>query len=134
MAATQIEPPGRLIFIYNADGGIAQGLLDSIHKTLSPATYPCSLCAITYGLFTMDPRWRAWLKGLPFPAVFYHKDDSPFGDVALPVVLIEREAQVESLVSAETLNRLGSVDALIAEIERSLQATRSRTTANPSSG
>ncbi len=113
-------PVDRLIFIYNADGGLAQGIMDSIHKTLSPATYPCSLCAITYGTVSMDRRWRAWLKALPVPSVFYHKDDSPFRDVALPVVLVEREGAVETLVSAERLNALNSVDALIAEIEQAL--------------
>lgn len=120
MADSQIGRPERLIFIYNADGGIAQGIMDSVHKTLSPATYPCSLCAITYGAFTMDRRWRAWLKALPVPSVFYHKDDSPYRDVALPVVLIERGGRVETLVPAERLDSLASVDALIAEIERRL--------------
>ncbi len=114
-------PADRLIFVYNADGGIAQGIMDSVHKTLSPSTYPCSLCAITYGAFTMDRRWRAWLKALPVPSVFFHKDDSPYRDMALPVVLIERGGQVATLVSAERLNALDNVDALIAEIEGQLQ-------------
>ncbi len=120
MANSQIGRPDRLIFIYNADGGIVQGIMDSVHKTLSPATYPCSLCAITYGAFTMDRRWRAWLKLLPVPAVFYHKDDSPYRDIVLPVVLAERAGQVETLVTAARLNTLDSVDALIAEIEQAL--------------
>lgn len=114
-------PPDRLIFIYNADGGIAQGILDSLHKTLSPSTYACGLCAITYGAFSMDKRWRAWLKALSIPSVFYHKDDSPYRDVTLPVVLAERDGQVETLVAAERLNALHSVDALIAEVEAKLR-------------
>ena len=134
MAIAQIDRPDRLIFIYNADGGIVQGIMDSIHKTMSPSTYPCSLCAITYGAFTMDRRWRAWLKALPMPSLFYHKDDSPYRDVALPVVLVERRGQVEPLVPADRLNALDSVDALIAAIEVQLQAMRSRTTASPSTG
>jgi len=134
MANPQGHQPERLIFIYNADGGIAQGIMDSIHKTLSPASYPCSLCAITYGTFTMDRRWRDWLKALPVPSLFYHKDDTPYPDVDLPVVLVERGGQVETIVSAERLGTLPSVDALIAEIETRLQPMRSRTTASPSSG
>jgi hypothetical protein len=117
---TQAMSPERLIFIYNADGGIVQGIMDSVHKTLSPSTYKCSLCAITYGTFTMDRRWRAWLKSLPIPSLFYHRDDSPYPDVALPVVLVEREGQVEILVPTELLNALNGVDALIAEIEARL--------------
>ena len=115
-----VEPPDRLIFIYNADGGLVQGFLDSVHKTLSPATYPCSLCAITYGSVRMHPKWRTWLKALPFPVVFYHKDDMPFKDIALPVVLIERSGQSETLIDAATLDALGSLDALIALMESRL--------------
>jgi hypothetical protein len=117
---TQAMSPDRLIFIYNADGGIAQGIMDSVHKTLSPSTYPCSLCAITYGMFTMDRRWRAWLKALPIPSVFYHKGDSPYRDFPLPVILIERGGQIETLVSAERLDGLQTVDDLIAQIEARL--------------
>ena len=112
--------PDRLIFVYNADGGIANGLMDSVHKTLSPATYPCSLCAITYGMVRMDPKWRRWLKELPIPTVFYHKDDNPHRGVTLPVVLADREGQIDTLITADRLNTLSSVDALIAEIERAL--------------
>ncbi len=110
----------RLIFIYNADGGIVQGLLDSVHKTLSPATYACSLCAVTHGALRMDPRWRAWLGRLDIPAVFQHKDDTPFRDVPLPAVLAERGGATETLIDAATLNALGSVDALIAALEQRL--------------
>ncbi len=116
-------PPDRLIFIYNADGGIVQGILDSVHKTLSPSTYACSLCAITYGTFTMDRRWREWLRRQSIPAVFYHKDDTPHREFALPVVLAERDGVVETLVSAERLNALDSTDSLIAEIERGLSSS-----------
>jgi hypothetical protein len=113
-------PPDRLIFVYNADGGLVQAVIDSVHKTLSPATYPCSLCAITYGSLRMDPQWRQWLKALPIPVVFYHKDDTPYPDVPLPVVLCERGGRVETLIDAATLDALGSLDALIAAMEAKL--------------
>ena len=112
--------PDRLIFIYNADGGIVQGIMDSVHKTLSPATYACSLCALTYGVVRMDPKWRAWLKELPIPSVFYHKDDNPHDEVTLPVVLADRGGQVDTLITAERLSAINNVDALIAEIEQAL--------------
>ena len=38
----------RLVFVYNANAGLVAGMLDSVHKVVSPATYPCSLCAVTY--------------------------------------------------------------------------------------
>jgi len=110
----------RLIFIYNANGGLMHMALDSLHKTLSPATYPCSLCAITYGSLRMDPKWRNWLQALPIPAVFQHKDDTPHKHVPLPAVLLERGGEVAVLIDAPTLDVLGTLDALIALMEARL--------------
>jgi hypothetical protein len=112
--------PERLIFIYNADGGLAQAILDTLHKTWSPETYPCSLCSITYGTFRMDPKWRKWLGTIPIPVVFQHKDDTPHKDIALPAVLRERGGQIETLIDAATLAKIGTLDVLIATMEMRL--------------
>lgn len=113
-----------LLFVYNANAGVAAGIMDSIHKTLSPATYPCDLCAITYGAVRMDPKWKAWLKAQPFESVFYHRLDFraafPTLDVELPAILIEREGSVETLVAADEFKQAPTVDALIALIETRL--------------
>jgi hypothetical protein len=114
----------KLIFVYNANAGLAAGIMDSLHKLVSPQTYDCDLCAITYGLTRMDPKWKAWLKVQPFDAVFYHLPDfrAAYPDVtaSLPVILTEREGQVETLVSADDFKLTPSVDALIALIESRL--------------
>ena len=115
-----MSTPDRLIFIYNADGGLVQMALDSLHKTLSPSTYPCSLCAITYGSLRMDPKWRKWLQALPIPAVFQHKDDTPHKHIPLPAVLRERAGKIEVLIDAPKLDSLSSLDALIAMMEARL--------------
>ncbi|SHL98742.1 hypothetical protein [Hymenobacter psychrotolerans] len=64
-----------LLFVYNANGGALNGLLDTLHKTLSPSTYSCSLCALTYGAFTIRPEWAAFLRQLPVTSVFLHRDE-----------------------------------------------------------
>jgi hypothetical protein len=114
----------KLLFVYNANAGIAAGIMDSIHKTLSPATYPCDLCAITYGSFRMDPKWKAWLKAQSFESVFYHRPDfrAAYPDVTvdLPVILVECEGRVETLVGATEFRSAASVDKLIALIESRL--------------
>ena len=66
--------PQRLVFVYNADGGRLAGLKDMFHKILSPSTYACSLCAVTYGATSMQPQWRAFIKQLPVPVDFLHRD------------------------------------------------------------
>ncbi len=65
----------RLLFVYNADGGRLAGLKDMFHKILSPGTYPCSLCAVTYGATSMQPEWRAFIQKLPVPVEFLHRDE-----------------------------------------------------------
>ena len=67
--------PQRLIFVYNADGGRLAGLKDMFHKILSPATYPCSLCAVTYGAFSIRPEWQQFIRQLPVPVEFLHRDE-----------------------------------------------------------
>jgi hypothetical protein len=64
-----------LLFVYNADAGLVNGLLDTLHKTFSPATYACSLCAVTYGATSMRPEWRAFLRQLPADVSFLHRDE-----------------------------------------------------------
>jgi hypothetical protein len=67
--------PQRRIFVYNADGGRLAGLRDMFHKILSPSTYACSLCAVTYGATSMRPEWQQFIKTLPVPVEFLHRDE-----------------------------------------------------------
>ncbi len=113
-----------LIFVYNANAGIAAGIIDSIHKTLSPATYACDLCTITYGSIRMNPKWKAWLRAQPFESMFYHRPDFratyPDVQVDLPAVLVTRDGSLETLVAATEFKDAASVDQLIALIESRL--------------
>ena len=61
--------------MYNADGGRLAGLKDMFHKILSPSTYPCSLCAVTYGATAMRPEWKEFVQKLPMPVEFLHRDE-----------------------------------------------------------
>lgn len=120
----------RLIFVYNASAGLAAGLLDSVHKIVSPATYSCSLCAVTYGLTRMNPRWRAWLKALPMETVFHHRPDfrAAFPAAAgwpLPLVAIERDGSLSPLLGAAEVDACNDVDTLIRTLEARLAATGS---------
>ncbi|MBC6989805.1 hypothetical protein [Hymenobacter sp. BT491] len=65
----------QLLFVYNADSGLANGLLDTFHKILSPRTYPCSLCGITYGTVGMRTDWKQYLQALPVKTQFLHRDE-----------------------------------------------------------
>lgn len=111
-----------LILVYNADGGVLNALGDMVHKILSPATYPCSLCALTYGPFTMRAAWRTFLDRLGLPVLFLYRDelrqDLDERDIALPAIMLGGETGApEVLVSATELADLRDLPALIALVE-----------------
>lgn len=114
-----------LILVYNADGGLLDALGDFVHKIVSPATYPCSLCALTYGAFTMRAEWRRFLGTLGLPVLFLYRDEFRSEldgrDIALPAILLGGEAGApEVLVSAKELAALPDLAALIALVEERL--------------
>lgn len=114
-----------LIFVYNAPDGIGAALLDAVHKAVSPDTYACSLCFVTYGAVSMKREWREWLKALPMKTRFLHRDGFrrayPRLAMPLPAVLIADGAELPTVVlDAAALAGLTTVDALIAALEAEL--------------
>lgn len=115
-----------LIFVYNADGGPLNALRDMVHKIVSPATYPCSLCALTYGPFAMRREWRTFLHSLGCAKLFLYRDEVRdllhMDDLALPVILLAQgPGQPEVLVDAGDLNGLGDCDSLIGLVKQRLE-------------
>ncbi len=122
------SPQPRVILVYNADSGLINAVKDAVWKVVKPSTYPCSLCALTYGWVSMHGRWRRFLSSLPHTKVFHHKDDYaqafPELNIALPAILVaEGRPRPEVLVSANELDALPDLDALIALVEKRLAAT-----------
>jgi hypothetical protein len=123
-----MSTPGALVFVYNAEPGIVAGLLDTIHKTLSPDTYACSLCGITYGALSMRPEWRQWLKAQPWDAEFAYRDDfratySAHAQEPLAAIFRREGAtELSLLVPADELAQASDVAALIALLEAKLAA------------
>jgi hypothetical protein len=121
--------PATLVFVYNAPDGIGAALFDAVHKIASPATYPCSLCAVTYGAVAMKREWRDWLKALPIPTRFLHRDGFarayPGLTLQLPAILLDRPgAPPETLLDAATLDAQPDVSTLIATLEARLAPTQ----------
>ena len=103
------QPKSQLLIVYNADGGIFNMVADGVHKVVSPDTYPCSLCAVSYGFVSMHGAWREYLKSLPHEVIFHHKDDFaeayPGHAVELPAILIrENQAEPEVLIDRDELD------------------------------
>lgn len=118
----------KLIFIYNADSGIGNMIIDGAHKIFSPGTYTCSLCDITYGAFTENSTWKKFRKETDLQMEFLHKDEfakayaSKFGHkFSFPIVLAETNGSLEVFIKTEELNGMEKAEVLIGLIkERSL--------------
>ena len=64
-----------LIFVYNAKSGRLNAAIDYFHKIVSPETYDCNLCILTYDNFGKKKEWKAFLKSLEVPIQFLYADD-----------------------------------------------------------
>lgn len=107
----------KLIFVYNADAGYFNMVADIAHKIFSPATYPCSLCDLTYGVFKIRPEWDEFVKNSPLLFEFLHKDEfqqayPDWKNTPLPVILRANTEPTEILISDKELNSMSSVAAL----------------------
>ena len=114
-----IAPRPTLILVYNAKGGLLNGLRDAVHKLLSPATYPCSLCALTYSAVSMRGAWRQFLDSLGMPVMFLYRDeferDLDRSGVGLPAILLGGDGpEPHVLLSGDALRSLPDLPALIA--------------------
>ena len=114
----------KLIFVYNANSGKRNAILDSMHKVLSPSTYACNLCDITFGTFTENKVWKHFRESSPHEMLFLHKDEfdrdyaSKFGHAfEFPIVLVEGEKGLEVLIPKNEMNSLKSAENLIQLIE-----------------
>jgi hypothetical protein len=105
----------KLQFVYNAETGLINKLTDFAHKIISPDTYACNLCALTYGRFTMRQEWVDYVKQLPIAVEFVYKDEWKFAPIRqeYPLVALQTGAdRIEVLLEAEELNKLKSLDQL----------------------
>jgi len=110
----------QLLFVYNANAGKGNALLDSLHKVFSPQTYDCQLCKITFGVFSEKSSWKRFRKASKLPMIFLHKDEftkrykSKFQyKFTFPIVLLEGDNGLEVLISTKELNTLQSSEELI---------------------
>ena len=115
----------KLVFVYNADSGKRNAVLDTMHKILSPSTYNCNLCDITFGLFGEKKDWQGFRNRFPIEMDFLHRDEfnnayaSKFGSkYTFPIVLGANSGEFEVVVATEELNQLQDAAELMAMIEK----------------
>ena len=110
------EDESELIFIYNAKSGLVNEFLDFAHKIVSPSTYNCNLCAISYGNFTMKKKWSDYISSLPVRSTFTYKDKvSEYGydNIKFPSIIFQDNSKSKVIISSEEINKLKKIDQLI---------------------
>ena len=110
------ENESELIFIYNAKSGLVNEFLDFAHKIVSPSTYNCNLCALSYGNFTMKKKWSDYISSLPVRSTFTYKDKvSEYGydNIKLPSIIFQDKSKSKVIISSEEINKLKKIDQLI---------------------
>lgn len=116
-----------LIFVYNANSGKANAFVDGLHKFVSPETYSCNLCAITFNTFSERKVWKEFREESPVEMRFLHKDEfqKEYASKWLlkyqfPLVLIGSSDRLEVFISSEELNEITTSEALISLINSRL--------------
>ena len=118
---------GKLVFVYNADSGIINAVLDTAHKLLSPSTYSCSLCALTYHTFGEKILWKKFRKECSLEMDFLHRDElenrTPNQKFELPVILFEVDSSYTTIMSCKELNETKDLSSLIETLTQKLQTS-----------
>lgn len=121
----------KLIFVYNANAGKLNALLDSAHKIVSPDTYTCDLCSLTFGTFKEKAAWVRFRESIKTPLEFLHKDEFlkayrskwlPKYD--FPIVLAERDHALEIAITKADFEMIHSVEELITRVQEILNGAK----------
>ena len=106
----------QLIFVYNAESGLFNSLSDFAHKILSPSTYKCQLCALTYGNFKMNTEWKKFTETLPVKVIFLHKDEFiskyGFSTAGFPSAYIKINGKIKPVIPATEFQECNSLEKL----------------------
>ncbi|MFP4655560.1 MAG: hypothetical protein ACLFMM_07825 [Methanohalobium sp.] len=107
----------KIIFVYNAESGFLNTLSDYFRKIAMPSTYPCKLCAITYGNFGMKNEWKEFVNNLDIHLEFLHKDEFmesyDISNASFPCAyLVENGSSPELFITSEEINRCKTLDDL----------------------
>jgi len=115
-----------LIFIYNAKSGAINSLFDFSHKLLSPSTYSCSLCSITYGSFGAKKQWQNFLNELNVKTTFLYKNQLQkinYKPYQVPCVLLKtNQENIQEIISAEELNSFSTLSESTDELKKKLSS------------
>lgn len=104
----------KIIFVYNADSSLFSSITDFAHKIVSPKTYECNLCKLSYGNFNMKKEWADFVNSLDERTVFLHRNEwykayPSMINETLPAVFSEFDEKPRLIISAKELIELVNI-------------------------
>lgn len=107
----------KLLLVYNADSSLFNQVGDFIHKTISPKTYPCNLCSLTYSGASMKKDWKEFVNSLPVKVEFLHKDEflklyPDRQNTTFPIAFVKEENLLIEFISTNEINKQKSLEDL----------------------
>ncbi len=105
----------QLIFVYNANSDLFSSVTDFAHKILSPSTYQCHLCALTYGNILIKQEWKSFIESLPIETVFLHKNEFEkeyLVQPALPAVFLSTNGAIKEIIRKQEIESCHSLEEL----------------------
>lgn len=108
----------KLLFVYNANSDFASSVKDTAHKLVSPDTYQCNLCKLTYPLISIDREWKKFVESLPYEVAFLHRDEfhtqyPEQKNIQLPAVFAEDASEIRLLINHVEINKAANLAELI---------------------
>lgn len=107
----------KYIFIYNADSGIGNALVDYGKKLITPSKQDCELCTLTYGPFGKRTDWKQFIKTIDGSVDFLHKDEFedkyPKSNINYPAFIKVDKNKIEIKLSRQEFSKISSLDDLI---------------------
>lgn len=107
----------KLVFVYNGDSGLVNGVMHYLHKRISPDTYPCELCGMVYDGIALKQEWLSFVKSLAIETEFLHRDEykKRYGKstLAWPAVLLHEDKRlIKTVLSAVDFKNIATLDIL----------------------
>ena len=118
-----------LILVYNADSDVFSLIKDAFHKTISPSTYQCNLCSLTFGMIGMRNEWKSFVDKLNIPYTFLHRDEfldrlkthpHDLGAIEFPAIFLNKDGKIGLLINHIEINNCTSLDDLMNLVSKKL--------------
>ena len=109
----------KLIFVYNADSGLMNTLMDIGHKALSPQTYECNLCDLTFGLLKEHKQWKQFREASNTEMEFLHRDEfeQKYGRTLEYPVILKKDNDLSVAIAQAELNQIKTLNELIERVK-----------------